>query len=303
VDSHLDLPVVDAPAELLMRRELVPFRAGIEAGAAAVMTSHLVVRALDPRPATISRRILVDLLRTELGFAGVVVSDALDMAGVSRGVGIPAAAVAALAAGADLLCLGARKDEALVDAVVAAIVAAVRAAELAEARVAEAAGRRWPRLAPADVGGEVDLDDVARRAIAVDGRPFAPLRHAVVVTCRPPTGIAVGDVPWGIAEPLRALDPTVVAHDVEGPAGVDRILHDAGERPVVVVVRDAHRHPWQRDVLDAVQLARPDLIAVEMGWSGAVGPVAGDRGTHIRTYGASRATGEAVARVLYEGRP
>jgi beta-N-acetylhexosaminidase len=299
VDSHLDLPVVGAPAEVLARRELVPFRAGIEAGAAAVMTSHLVVRAFDHRPATLSRRILVDLLRAELGFTGVVVSDALDMAGVSRGVGIPAAAVGALAAGADVLCLGARKDEGLVGAVVAAIVASVRAGDLAEERVAEAAGRRLTVPGAADDSVEVDLVDVARRAIAIDGHPFAPLRHAVVLTCRPPTGIAVGDVPWGVAEPLRSLDPTVVSHDVDGPADVGRIVRESGERPLVVVVRDAHRHPWQRAVLDAVRLARPDAITVEMGWPG--GTAVAGRGTHIRTYGAARVSAEALARVLYEG--
>jgi beta-N-acetylhexosaminidase len=301
VDSHLDLPVVEAPVEVLARRELVPFRSGIEAGAVGVMTSHLVVRALDDRPATVCRRILVDLLRRELGFTGVVISDALDMAGVSRDVGIPAAAVAALAAGADLLCVGARKDEVLLDAVVAAIVAAVQVGELTEERLVEAAGPHRLALPVVDGPPEPDAHEIARRAMSVDGPPLAPLRHTVVVTCRPPTGIAVGDVPWGIAAPLRALDPSVVSHDVDRPAGADGLAREAGERPVVVVVRDAHRQRWQREVIAAVERVRPDVIVVEMGWPGEPAPITSERGTYIRTYGASRVTGEALARVLYEG--
>jgi beta-N-acetylhexosaminidase len=106
-DSHLSLPVLDVDLPELIARELVPFAAAIEAGAAAVMTSHVVVPALDPElPATLSPAIL-GLLRDRLGFTGVIVSDALDMAGASATRGIPAAAVLSIAAGADLLCLGA----------------------------------------------------------------------------------------------------------------------------------------------------------------------------------------------------
>src|SRR5439155_201981 len=107
VDSHLGLPVVEHDLDVLRERELLPFVAAIEAGGAAVMTSHIVLSQLDPGvPATMSRRILTGLLREELGFEGVVVTDALDMAGASATIGIPEAAVRSLAAGADLLCLG-----------------------------------------------------------------------------------------------------------------------------------------------------------------------------------------------------
>jgi beta-N-acetylhexosaminidase len=78
------------------------------------MTSHVVVPALDDRPATMSRRVLLDLLRGELGFTGAIVTDALDMKGASGTRSIGEAAAAALAAGADLLCLGARQDEAYI---------------------------------------------------------------------------------------------------------------------------------------------------------------------------------------------
>ncbi|HEU4807586.1 MAG TPA: glycoside hydrolase family 3 N-terminal domain-containing protein, partial [Homoserinimonas sp.] len=106
-DSHLALPVVDIPLETLMVRELAPFRAAIAAGAASIMTSHILLPQIDPdAPATLSSRILQGLLRGELGYEGVIVSDALDMAGASAVTGIPEAAVRAIGAGCDLLCIG-----------------------------------------------------------------------------------------------------------------------------------------------------------------------------------------------------
>ncbi len=106
-DSHLSLPVIDRSLEELRSRELRPFAAAIAAGTRLVMTSHILLPQLDAEnPATMSRDILIGLLREELGFSGVIVSDALDMAGASAERGVPDAAVRALRAGCDLLCLG-----------------------------------------------------------------------------------------------------------------------------------------------------------------------------------------------------
>ena len=123
----------------LVEPELLPFVAAVDAGTAAVMTSHVVVPALDQaRPATLSAAVL-GMLRDRLGFAGVVVSDALDMAGASGGRGIPEAAVLSIAAGADLLCIGPEKDVELVRAIQAALVDAVRSGRLSEERLVDAA--------------------------------------------------------------------------------------------------------------------------------------------------------------------
>src|SRR4029079_1096595 len=105
----------------------------------AVMTSHVVVPALDPAlPATLSAPVLA-LLRDRLGFRGVIVSDALDMAGASAARGIPEAAVLSIAAGADLLCIGADNSVAQVREIQAALVDAVHSARLDAERLAEAA--------------------------------------------------------------------------------------------------------------------------------------------------------------------
>ncbi|MER6940935.1 glycoside hydrolase family 3 N-terminal domain-containing protein, partial [Nocardioides sp. NPDC000441] len=136
-DSHVALPVLDAPLDTLRSRELVPFLAAAEAGAASVMTSHIVVPALDPElPGTLSAPVL-GLLR-ELGYDGPIVSDALDMAGASASRGIPAAAVLSLKAGADLLLLGPDKPTSLVHETTAAIVAAVESGELPLERLQDA---------------------------------------------------------------------------------------------------------------------------------------------------------------------
>ena len=146
VDSHRDLPTVGGD----LAAALLPFRAAIAAGVQAVMTGHLLVPGLDEAPATISKPILSGLLRTELGFDGLIVTDALEMQGISRTVGVPEAAVLALAAGADALCLGHDLHEEAVEQVHAAIVGAVRSGRLAEERLADAARRVAAHL-PLDV--------------------------------------------------------------------------------------------------------------------------------------------------------
>lgn len=141
-DSHLALPVVDAPRSVLTSRELPPFAAAFDAGARSVMTSHILLPQLDDsQPATFSSLILGDLLRDQLGFTGVVVSDALDMKGASGSVGIPEAAVRALQAGCDLLCIGVDTTAAEFEEIVSHVVAAVASGRLPRERISEAAER------------------------------------------------------------------------------------------------------------------------------------------------------------------
>ncbi len=105
-DSHEELPVLKQDRSTLLAGDVAPFRSGIAAGASLVMTGHLDVRALDPgTPATFSRKVLVDLLRGQLGFKGVVISDALNMGAVTKRYPAGEAAVRAMLAGNDVLLM------------------------------------------------------------------------------------------------------------------------------------------------------------------------------------------------------
>ena len=107
-DSHIDLPVIRADRDRLEKLELVPFRAAIAAGAGSVMTGHLSVPALEPdadTPATLSQSILTGVLRNELRFEGLVVTDAMDMGGITTRFAPGEAAVRAVLAGADALLM------------------------------------------------------------------------------------------------------------------------------------------------------------------------------------------------------
>src|SRR6202521_923986 len=107
-DSHIDLPVIQANRDRLEHLELVPFRAAIAAGVSSVMTGHLSVPALEPdpnTPATLSSRILTDLLRHELHFEGLVVTDAMDMGGITVRYAPREAAVRAFEGGVDALLM------------------------------------------------------------------------------------------------------------------------------------------------------------------------------------------------------
>lgn len=103
-DSHVELPTLDFTLEELRKGPLVPFRAAIGAGVRAVMSAHILFRNIDPaHPATMSRRLLTDILRGELGFRGVIMTDCLEMAAIAANFGSAAGAKAAALAGADLM--------------------------------------------------------------------------------------------------------------------------------------------------------------------------------------------------------
>jgi beta-N-acetylhexosaminidase len=141
-DSHVELPLVEHPPDRLRRVEFVPFRAAIEAGVATIMTAHVLVPSLDEkRPASLSRRIVFDLLRDELGYEGVILSDDLEMKAIAARYAVPEAAVLAIEAGCDgvLICSG---DHATQVAALEALVHAVEQERLPYARVEDALRRQ-----------------------------------------------------------------------------------------------------------------------------------------------------------------
>jgi beta-N-acetylhexosaminidase len=285
-DSHLALPVVDVPLEVLSVRELVPFRAVIDADAASIMTSHILLPGLDPDlPATLSSRILQGLLRQQLGYRGVIVSDALDMAGASGIIGIPEAAVRAISAGCDLLCIGTDNSDAQLTEIEKALSAALAEGRLAEDRLDDAAARTRSlaiefagrRARQDEVAVAAPVFDLGRTSDAFDVKPtvsVVPGRHHVVLETV--ANMAVGVAPWAAWSDQRI--------GAETPLGS---IPD--DRQLVLIGRDNHRHEWVRDLIDQARREHPTVIVVDMGWPGD------DRAyADIATFGASAHVGEAL---------
>ncbi|MBC3988707.1 glycoside hydrolase family 3 protein [Streptomyces sp. AC563] len=318
VDSHHGLPIFTADAETITRVALPPFTAAMEAGVRTMMTAHMLIPAYDPElPATLSPTIINGVLRDQLGFTGLVVTDGIEMGAVSGKYGIAGATVKAVAAGADAVCVGGESaEESTTVDLAQALVDAVVDGTLSEERLADAADRvqkfaAWSADLARQADTATDESDIglvaARRAVRVSRRPGTgaelPLAGAPhVVELSPTMNLAIdGRTPWGVADPLRALRPETTsvrlteAELTDAGDLLDRtVLAPANGRELVIVVRDAARHRWMSQALAGLVSRRPDALVVEMGV-----PVDAPLGAvHLTTFGATRVSGIAVAEVL-----
>ncbi len=169
-DSHLGTVTQRAPLSQMRERDLLPFAEAVSAGAPAIMTAHIVLTSVDPqRPSTVSQKVLTGVLREDLGFTGLVVTDALEMAAVASRFGAGQAAVEAVRAGADVLLMPADAK-----AAVTALVKAVDDGSVTRGRLEESAARMVATLraavhdppAPSEPGSHQQVaKDVAAAAI------------------------------------------------------------------------------------------------------------------------------------------
>ena len=279
-DSHVALPSLDADIATLNARELVPFRAAIAAGVPAIMAAHVRVLAVDPaHPASLSAPVLDRLLRRQLGFTGVVFTDALEMHAIAGQADTGAAAAAALAAGADCICASAGIDAAR--AAIDGIVAAVERGELKEARVHDAAARvhamrRRFASALVDADGPDDREvglAIARGAVTVlRGNPVVAGDAPVTVvsfegaTTEGAQGMKTGDGSLNAALRSRRRKSEMLRIPLE-PAPDDLgllldLLRTPVPRTVAIVTRRASLLPGQRAAVDALLEAAPDALLV-----------------------------------------
>src|SRR4029077_3134837 len=161
-DSHLELPTIMGDRARLNQIELAPFRAAIAAGVSSIMTGHLAVPALEPDPevpATMSAKITTDLLRREMGFDGLVVTDALDMGGVTVRYPPGEVAVRSILAGTDVLLVSP-----VLDAALEAVHDAVASGRIPMSRLDEAVTRVLHAKAKLGLNKSklVDLDSLAQ---------------------------------------------------------------------------------------------------------------------------------------------
>ncbi len=304
-DSHRDVAVVDCDLETFHRRELAPFAAAVGAGVRTVMAAQVLFPALDPvRPANLSRALLHDLLRVELGYQGVVIGTAIALLGPVPPEELTRTAIESLRAGADLLLLGAGDGERLCAQLRAGLTAAVRGGELDLATLERAAGWVAALRRSADPAASVGRGTApdrsvglaaARRAVRAEGEVTLS-GPATVVELRASGNSVVGEAHWGLAEPLAEFGRLAELIRADENAGsAEQILAKAGANPLVLVVRDAYREPARRALVADLLGARPDAILVAVGMPDDLRLT---RGPSIGTYGAGAVNLRAAAELL-----
>ncbi|WP_309129066.1 glycoside hydrolase family 3 N-terminal domain-containing protein [Microbacterium sp.] len=285
LDSHHDLPRLALTQDEIERVHLPPFQAAIDAGVRSIMTAHICADHWGDLPATLNRDVLGRLRET--GFDGVIITDALDMAAIRENHGIGGGAVLALAAGADLLCIGnptnpgdamlADQDERDYLAARDAIVAALRSGKLSRTRVAEAAGRvrrmaDAVRARPGTVTETAfDGEDIADRALDVRGQlPRFSDIPTLVVDLRRPSSLAVDSAASHVAVALAA-DGDIVRLSAEDAvdADIEAVAERAAGVQTVLLVDRIDEGAPQRLVLDRIRSAGPGIVAVNVGLAAA----------------------------------
>ncbi len=313
-DSHVALPVVPHDRARLEAVEFVPFKAAMAADVAGIMSAHVTFPAIDATPglpATLSSRVLTGLLREELGYGGLLVTDSLEMGALAQsGYPVPLAAATAFAAGADLLLFN--RDHALHRAAFEELRARLLDGRIPETRLNEAVRRilqakaRFGLLQPALVDATVAeaacgtaeakalSRAVAAQAITLvragepAALPLAPAARPLVVETPAAAGLGRAlDVPFIVVDeqPTRAQRQSALSMARDG-------------RPVIIAVADVARYPEQVDLVEAfLKTASPVIVvAVRTPYDLASIP-AGP--TLLATYGLTPPLLEALLAVLH----
>ena len=318
VDSHTGLPEIDHTREELDGIDLPPFEAAIDAGVRSIMTAHIVVPALDDsgRPATLSRPILTDLLRREMGFDGVVVTDALDMQGVREMFGDDRVPVEAIKAGADLMLMPPEFDLAY-----RSLLAAVRSGEISESRIDQSVYRilrlkerlglfKRPFVKEEKVDRVVGNRNHLETAEEVTERTVTLVENdADVLPLRPGTGQRALLTGWGVTTTAtlgaqvreRGLATEVLETGASpSDAAIANARRAAAERNdlVIVVTNRAWSSPaQQRLVAELVASGKPVIVAaVRDPYDIAHLPSAE---TYVATYSYAGVSLRALAKTLF----
>lgn len=313
-DSHLDVATSEVTIDELREIHLPPFRAAIDAGAKALMSAHIRVPELGSAPATLNHTTLN--MARELGFEGVLITDAVDMAAIRKTVGMGQGAVTALQAGADLVCIGnpasnapssgVPRDEAEFAEVLNAVYDALRSGELSHTRAEEAAARNaslaaWRRNQTTAPPAKDDFDGaaLAGRAMRVIGDVRLTSPTVTTIDARTKRSIAVGDAPdfftRALSEHLPTSRVSLGGLSTEDAVTRARAALNDSQGEVVILVNQPQNSDFEATVLAAVLNDAPHTTVVYAGW-----PADGLLGARraIVTLGASRAAAVHAARVL-----
>jgi len=319
VDSHLALPIVSYPRERLDEVELVPFRAAIAAGIDSIMTTHIMFPSLDPeRPSTLSPRIIDGLLRSELGFDGVVVTDCMEMKAIADTWGTAEAAVMAVEAGVDLVLVCHTRE--VQRAVREAILKAVRDGRISEARLDQSVRRIMAlknkySLNARRYSDPSKLGEVLRKKAHLELRRDTALRSTTlakndlgVVPLSSGARVLVAGLHWTVgplAEAVGRYAGSVETLQVEDSDGIERAIRAAGNADAVIVPVAPHE-PWRARVDQALQAGLVEsldgsgkpLVVVAVREPYILGRFAGVS-TQLCTYGYCEGMLEAAADVIF----
>lgn len=280
-DSHLDLPTIEASLQELMSDDLLPFVAAIKEGAPAIMMGHLLVPAVDSLPASLSSVWINEILRDKLNFTGVVVTDALDMGALGGLENIHRSSIAAIRAGANLLCLSGISDQSkiLTD------ILTLAESELSDEdlnKISDSKQKiRSLRRNASVTSSLVDLDTSRiARGFEVIGNPKLEAGSTAVMSLGATPTIASGSISWGLEASLTLRGHPITEFDTA--------------KNQIVQFRDAWRDEKVLDRLLMLRTNHPNAIFVDFGW-----PTTSFTADNlIRAFGATRAHADAVAQHL-----
>jgi len=324
-DSHIALPVLSGSVRFLQTRELLPFAAAIEADVAAIMTAHILVPEMDVLPATFSPAILNGLLREQMGYDGLIMTDSLGMAGASAGRSQAEAAVLAVKAGADILLSTAPMSAHI--AIWESVVAAVRSGEIPESQIDRSVLRilrvkyaygLFDTTQPAgpNVVGTAELAAVAERLaqesvtlvragvselplsgtrlllISPDQLPFTASGNSLLAETLQAQGYEVRELVFNVAN--QDSRSAVYANALALASNYDQIVFGEWE---LVKRRINVGDVWQENLIAALYARNPQLIVVA--WHNPAASLLCPEGATVLTaYGNTPGQVKAIAAAL-----
>lgn len=320
-DSHAVLQTLALDRERLDAVELPPFQSAIDAGAAAVMVAHIHFAALDPDqrlPASLSPNVITGLLRGEMGYDGLVMTDALDMNAVDMEFEFTRAAIMAVQAGVDLLALGPSIGPDVAIRTMQAVLDAVTSGEVSEERLNESVTRilrakqqfglmDWTPLEPASAAARVNaeahaqlIDELFREAVTVaydrnNHIPITPDRRTAIIFLA---------TRYQIQHECSTYDPNIRWVGVSDEPPLDEIgwAREAANwaDTVVVFTQDAVRTPAQRDLVNALPPEKTVAVALLSPYDWLYYPQVS---AYVASYSAWRPAVPAICAVLFGALP
>ncbi|RMF80617.1 MAG: hypothetical protein D6737_07450 [Chloroflexi bacterium] len=321
LDSHLGLPVVDLDRQRLETVELAPFREAILAGAEAVMVAHIWYPSLEPEPnlpATLSHNIVTGLLREELGFDGLIITDALDMDAIDLAFTTQDAAVRAVEAGVDLIALGPHVGLLTQEQSIQAVVDAVRDGRISEARINESVRRifdakarfgvlDWQPLDTESAAQRVDvagheslIEDVfaASVTVAYDTYDLIPVpEERSTALIYPATRLQI----WRECEPFSMnLTPVGVSNFPTDEEIAWAVTTAFNAETVIVFTQNAINNARQQALVNALPPEKTVVVALQSSYDWTTFP---DVAAFMTTYSPLRPAGPAACAVLFGAAP